>query len=35
MHYPETNQLTLGVFDPYSRQPSYKICAARVSLLPH
>jgi assimilatory nitrate reductase catalytic subunit len=31
MHYPETNQLTLGVFDPYSRQPSYKICAARVS----
>ena len=33
MHYPETNQLTLGVFDPYSRQPSYKICAARVEAL--
>ncbi len=31
MHYPETNQLTLGVFDPYSRQPSYKICAARIT----
>lgn len=30
MHYKETNQLTLGVFDPYSRQPSYKICAAKV-----
>ncbi len=33
MHYPQTNQLTLGVFDPYSRQPSYKICAARVEAL--
>lgn len=33
MHYSETNKLTLGVFDPYSRQPSYKICAARVEAL--
>ena len=31
MHYEETNKLTLAVFDPYSRQPSYKICAADVS----
>jgi len=28
----ETNQLTLAMFDPYSRQPSYKICAANISL---
>jgi assimilatory nitrate reductase catalytic subunit len=31
MHYEETNQLTLSSFDPYSRQPSYKICAAHIS----
>lgn len=31
MHYVETNQLTLAMFDPYSRQPSYKICAAKIS----
>ncbi len=30
MHYPETNQLTLAHFDPYSRQPSYKNCAVRI-----
>jgi anaerobic selenocysteine-containing dehydrogenase len=30
MHYPETNQLTFAAFDPDSRQPSYKYCAARV-----
>ncbi|MBV8586949.1 MAG: nitrate reductase, partial [Verrucomicrobia bacterium] len=30
MHYPEVNRLTLSVFDPYSRQPSYKACAVRV-----
>ncbi|WP_171187789.1 molybdopterin oxidoreductase family protein [Alienimonas chondri] len=30
MHYPETNQLTDGQFDPYSRQPAYKACAARL-----
>ncbi len=31
MHYAETNQLTFPSFDPYSRQPSYKHCAARIS----
>jgi assimilatory nitrate reductase catalytic subunit len=30
MHYAETNQLTFAAFDPDSRQPSYKYCAARV-----
>jgi len=30
MHYVDTNRLTLGVFDPYSRQPAYKHCAVRV-----
>jgi assimilatory nitrate reductase catalytic subunit len=30
MHYPAVNQLTDAVFDPYSRQPSYKACAVRV-----
>jgi assimilatory nitrate reductase catalytic subunit len=30
MHLPETNQLTLASFDPYSRQPSYKYCAVRI-----
>ena len=30
MHFAETNQLTLGVFDPYSRQPSYKACAVNI-----
>jgi assimilatory nitrate reductase catalytic subunit len=32
MHYEETNRLTDAVFDPYSRQPSYKACA--VNILP-
>ncbi len=31
MHYEETNRLTFPSFDPYSRQPSYKFCAAKVS----
>jgi anaerobic selenocysteine-containing dehydrogenase len=31
MHYAATNQLTFPAFDPYSRQPSYKYCAVRVS----
>ncbi len=31
MHYEEANQLTDAVFDPYSRQPSYKACAVRVT----
>ncbi len=35
MHYKETNQLTFPAFDPYSRQPSYKICAARLSHVPY
>ena len=27
MHYEEANRLTDAVFDPYSKQPSYKACA--------
>jgi anaerobic selenocysteine-containing dehydrogenase len=30
MHYEEVNKLTDAVFDPYSKQPSYKACAAQV-----
>ncbi len=30
MHYAETNRLTFPAFDPYSRQPSYKLAAAAV-----
>jgi len=30
MHYPETNQLTLDAFDPYSKEPSYKACAVTI-----
>ena len=30
MHYATVNQLTDPVFDPYSKQPSYKFCAVRV-----
>ena len=30
MHAASTNRLTDPVFDPYSRQPSYKACAVRV-----
>lgn len=30
MHYDTANQLTDAVFDPYSRQPSYKACAVRL-----
>ncbi len=33
MHDPVVNQLTLGVFDPESRQPGYKACAVRVERL--
>jgi anaerobic selenocysteine-containing dehydrogenase len=32
MHYPEVNRLTIAAFDPHSRQPSYKACAARVEV---
>jgi len=30
MHYEATNRLTDAVFDPYSKQPSYKACAVRI-----
>lgn len=30
MHYADTNKLTDAVFDPYSKQPSYKSCAVRI-----
>ncbi len=30
MHYETANQLTDAVFDPYSRQPSYKSCAVKI-----
>lgn len=35
MHYDTVNQLTDAVFDPYSRQPSYKSCAVRVRKDPY
>ncbi|MEM9079270.1 MAG: nitrate reductase [Verrucomicrobiota bacterium] len=31
MHYKEINRLTHASFDPYSRQPSYKYCAVKIS----
>ena len=31
MHYETVNELTCASFDPYSRQPSYKACAVRVT----
>ena len=31
MHYAATNQLTFPAFDPYSRQPAYKTCAATIA----
>jgi assimilatory nitrate reductase catalytic subunit len=33
MHDPGVNRVTLGVFDPESRQPGYKACAVRVEKL--
>lgn len=33
MHYAQTNQLTLWVVDPYSRQPGYKACAVSLERL--
>ena len=33
MHYAEANRLTHASFDPYSRQPSYKACAVRLTKL--
>lgn len=35
MHYEQTNRLTNPVFDPYSKQPSYKACAVLVRPLEH
>ncbi len=35
MHYEAVNRLTLAVFDPHSRQPSYKHCAVCISRLPN
>lgn len=32
MHYAEVNRLTDAVFDPYSKQPSYKACAVKIHL---
>ncbi|MEP3478978.1 MAG: nitrate reductase [Fuerstiella sp.] len=32
MHYDQINKLTLSSFDPYSRQPSYKHCAAQLTV---
>lgn len=33
MHYETANQLTYPAFDSYSRQPSYKHCAVRLTLV--
>ncbi len=33
MHYAETNRLTDSVFDPHSKQPSYKACAVKLRAL--
>ena len=30
MHYEVTNRLTDAIFDPYSKQPSYKACAVNL-----
>jgi assimilatory nitrate reductase catalytic subunit len=30
MHDPGVNRVTIGVFDPESRQPGYKACAVRI-----
>lgn len=31
MHYREVNRLTFPAFDKYSRQPSYKACAVKIT----
>ena len=33
MHYAAVNQLTPAVFDPYSRQPSYKATAVSIGVV--
>ncbi len=35
MHYEATNRLTNPVFDPYSKQPSYKQCAVKLRRIEH
>jgi assimilatory nitrate reductase catalytic subunit len=35
MHYATANVLTDAVFDPYSFQPAYKACAARIERRAH
>ena len=30
MHYIETNSLTPSVYDPYSKEPSYKTVAVNI-----
>ena len=30
MHYPSVNELIPGIFDPASRQPSYKLTAVNI-----
>ena len=35
MHYEATNRLTNPVFDPYSKQPSYKQCAVKLRRVEH
>ncbi|MBK1883811.1 nitrate reductase [Luteolibacter pohnpeiensis] len=32
MHYPQVNTLTHSSFDPYSRQPNYKLCAVTIRI---
>jgi anaerobic selenocysteine-containing dehydrogenase len=31
MHYSQTNNLTLDSFDPYSKQPSFKYAAVKIT----
>lgn len=33
MHYIETNNLTLSIYDPYSKEPSYKYAPVNISKL--
>ena len=33
MHYSVANDLAFPAFDPYSRQPAYKVCAVSVTPL--
>jgi assimilatory nitrate reductase catalytic subunit len=33
MHYESMNRLTFPAFDPHSRQPAYKACAVKITLV--